>query len=55
MSLPELVEPGSPHIKLFQYNKVRWLSLSDCVSSMVKLLPLLVQYFEEQGSDTQNK
>ena len=53
--LKELVEPDSPHIKLVQYHKVRWLSLSDCVSRLVKLLPLLVRYFEEQANDTQNR
>ena len=53
--LKELVEPDSPHIKLVQYHKVRWLSLSDCVSRLVKLVPLLVQYFVEQTNDTQNR
>ena len=53
--LKELVEPDSPHIRLVQYHKVRWLSLSDCVSRLVMLLPLLVQYFEEQANDTQNR
>lgn len=53
--LKELVEPDGPHIRLVQYHKVRWLSLSDCVSRLVMLLPLLVQYFEEQANDTQNR
>ena len=53
--LKELVEPDSLHIKSDQYHKVRWLSLSDCVSRLVKLLPLLVQYFDEQTNDTQNR
>ena len=53
--LKELVEPESPHLMIIQYHKVRWLSLADCVSRVVKLLPLLVRYFEEQAEDTQNR
>ena len=48
-SLKELVEPNSQYIALVQYHRVRWLSFSDCVSRLVKLLPLLVRYFEEQA------
>ena len=29
--------------------------MSDCVSRLVQLLPLLVQYFEEQVQDTRNR
>ena len=54
-SLKELVEPNSPYIALVQYHRVRWLSFSDCVSRLVKLLPLLVRYFEEQALDTTNR
>ena len=46
--LKDLVEPDSLHIAIVQYHKVRWLSLADCVDRLVKLLPLLVRYFEEQ-------
>jgi len=53
--LKEMVEPESPHLRLIQYHKVRWLSLADRVSRVVMLLPLLVRYFEEQAEDTQNK
>ena len=53
--MKELVEPDSPLVSIVQYHKVRWLSLSDCVSRMVKLLPLLVRYFEEQAQDTKNR
>ncbi len=53
--LQELVEPDSPLMSIVVYHKVRWLSLSDCVSRMVQLLPLLVQYFEKQAEDTQNR
>ena len=47
--LKEIVEPDSPHVSIVQYHKVRWLSLADCVSRVVQLLPLLVRYFEEQA------
>ena len=40
---------------IVQYHKVKWLSLADCVGRVVKLLPLLVRYFEEQAEDTQNR
>ena len=50
-----MVEPDSPHLRIVQYHKVRWPSLADCVSRVVKLLPLLVRYFEEQAEDTQNR
>lgn len=55
MALKELVEPDSPLVSIVQYHRVRWLSLSDCVSRLVKLLPLLVQYFEEQAENTHNR
>ena len=54
-SLKEMVEPNSPHIAIVQYHTVRWLSLADCVDRLVKLLPLLVRYFEEQELDTANR
>lgn len=54
-SLKALVEPSSPHIAIVQYHKVRWLSLADCVDRLVKLLSLLVRYFEEQELDTANR
>ena len=54
-SLKDLVEPDSPHVAIVQYHKIRWLSLADCVSRLVKLLPLLVRYFEEQSLDTSNR
>ena len=53
--LKEMVEPDSPYIYIVQYHKVRWLSLADCVSRLVQLLPLLIQYFEEQALDTSNR
>ena len=53
--LKELVDPESPLVSIVLYHRVRWLSLSDCVSRMVQLLPLLVRYFEEQAEDTQNR
>lgn len=53
--LKDLVEPDSPHVAIVQYHKVRWLSLADCVSRIVLLLPLLVRYFEEQAQDTSNR
>ena len=53
--LKEIVEPDSPHVSIVQYHKVRWLSLADCVSRIVQLLPLLVRYFEEQSLDTANR
>ena len=49
LKLQELTEPNSPHIALVQYHRVRWFSLADCVNRLVKLLPLLVRYFEEQA------
>ena len=52
--LKELVEPDSPHVSLVLYHKVRWLSLADCVERLTGLLPLLVQYFEEQSQDRAN-
>ena len=48
-SLKELVEPNSQYIALVQYHRVWWLSFSDYVSRLVKLLPLLFRYFEEQA------
>ena len=51
-ALKEMVEPDSPYIAIVQYHKVRWLSLA---GRLVKLLPLLVRYFEEQGCDTVNR
>ena len=54
-ALKEMVEPDSPFVAIVQYHKVRWLSLSDCVGRLVKLLPLLVRYFEEQALDTVNR
>ena len=54
-ALKEMVEPDSPYVAIVQYHKVRWLSLADCVGRLVKLLPLLVRYFEEQGLDTVNR
>lgn len=54
-SFKELVEPNSQYVALVQYHRVRWLSFSDCVSRLVKLLPLLVRYFEEQALDTSNR
>ena len=38
--LKEMVEPESQILKIIQYHKVRWLSFADCVSRVVKLLPL---------------
>ena len=54
--LQEMVEPESQFKKKkIQYHKVLWLSLADCVSRVVNILPLLVRYFEEeQAEDTQN-
>ena len=54
-SLKELVESNSPYVALVQYNRVRWLSFSDCGFRLVRLLPLLVRYFEEQALDTSNR
>lgn len=54
-ALKEMVEPDSPYIAIVQYHRVRWLSLADCVGRLVKLLPLLVRYFEEQSCDTVNR
>ena len=53
--LKEMVEPESPLVAVVLYHRVRWLSLSDCVSLVVQLLPLLVRYFEEQVQDTHNR
>ena len=53
--LKELVEPNNQYNALVQYHRIRWLSFSDCVSRLVKLLPLLVRYFEEQALDTSNR
>ena len=53
--LKDLVDPDSPIISIVQYHRVRWLSLSDCVSRVVQMLPLLVKYFEEQAQDSQNR
>ena len=53
--LKEIIDPDSPHVAIVQYHKVRWFSMSDCVSRLVQLLPLLVQYFEEQAEDTRNR
>ena len=50
-----MVEPDNQHIAIVQYHKVRWLLLADCVNRLVKLLPLLVRYFEEQELDTANR
>ena len=50
-----MVEPDSPFVAIVLYHRVRWLSLSDCVSRVVQLLPLLVRYFEEQAIDTHNR
>ena len=55
LALKELVEPESQFVTIVQYHKVRWLSLADCVTRLVKLLPLLVRYFEEQALDTVNR
>ena len=55
VALKEMVEPESPFVTIVQYHRVRWLSLADCVSRLVKLLPLLVRYFEEQALDTVNR
>ena len=54
-SLKELVESNSPYVALVQYNRVRWLSFSDCGFRLVRLLPLLVRYFEEQALDNSNR
>ena len=32
MALKELVEPDSPLVSIVQYHRVRWLSLSDCLT-----------------------
>ena len=53
--LKEMVEPESPLVAVVLYHRVRWLSLSDCVSRVVQLQPLLVRYFEEQAQDTHNR
>ena len=55
VALKEMVEPESPFVAIVQYHRVRWLSLADCVRRLVKLLPLLVRYFEEQALDTVNR
>ena len=31
-ALKDLVDPDGPLISIVQYHRVRWLSLSDCVS-----------------------
>ena len=54
-SLKELVEPNSLYVALVQYHRVRWLSCSDCVSRLIKLLALLIRYFEEQELDKSNR
>ena len=54
-ALKEMVEPDSPFVAIVQCHKVKWLSLADCVGRLVKLLPLLVRYFEEQALDTVNR
>ena len=53
--LKKLIDPNSPYASLVQYHRIRRLSFSDCVSRLVKLLPLLVTYFKEQALDTSNR
>ena len=54
MILKEMVEPRSPLVAVVLYHRIGWLSLSDCISCLGQLLPLLVRYFEEQAEDTHN-
>ena len=54
-SLVELTDPENEYITIVQYHKIRWLSLSDCVTRLCTLLPLLVRFFEEEMRDMKNR
>lgn len=51
----KLADPEHEHCQIVQYHKVRWLSLSDCVNRLCDLLPHLVNFFEREKSNMQNR
>ena len=51
----EMTDPDNVYCQIVQYHKVRWLSFSDCVNRLVSLLPLLVQFFEQEKDNTRNR